>query len=198
MKLLTIAILSSNRKDLLQATINSLLNTITYPHWELVVYNHDGSIGQGWNSLYKRMQGEYVLMCQDDWFFMEKKWDWLQECIQVLDEVDDLGIIRLRKDNDGQAEESIGKRILFYSEEKKLDFKMRDVACVGGGFTLNPFVCKKALIGKLGEVAGKRKIHGLAEMELRDRYKAFGYKTFKLDNDDGGVCIHIGRGRRCK
>lgn len=184
MKLLTIAILSSNRFDLLQATINSLINTVTYPYWQLVVLNHNGTIGQGWNKLIDSVDGEYVLMCQDDWFFIEK-WDWVQQAIDQLDHDPNAGIVRLRKENDGQNPEIVtGKDLLLR------------VDCIGGGFSMNPFICKNETIDKIGRCQNIQREKGVAEVELRSRYAGLGLNTYKLDNAAKGVCIHIGRGRR--
>ena len=185
MKLLTILILSSNRYDLLGATINSLLNTITYPYWEMIIYNHDESIGKGWNQLRQRINGEYVLWCQDDWYFIEK-WDWIEKAIEILDNNKEVGIVRLRKESDGQNHEKEIKKI-------KNGYL---VNCIGGGFTMNPFIAKKEIMIRLG-VVDERKIHGKAELSIRERYKGK-HETAKLDNPARGICIHIGRGRRIK
>ena len=182
-KLLTILILSSNRYDLLEATIHSFLNTITYPYWEMVIYNHDESIGKGWNELAKRINGEYVLWCQDDWYFIEK-WDWVEKAMKMLDENKDVGIVRLRKNGDGQIEEK---------ETKEIDNGYL-VDCIAGGFTMNPFIAKKETIIKLG-IADEKKVKGVAEISLREKYKGR-YETAKLNNPARGVAIHIGRGRR--
>jgi len=181
---LTIFILSGNRYDLLSATIQSLLNTITIKDWDLVVYNHQDTIGKGWNDLMKRISGDFVLGCQDDWFFTEK-WDWVEKSIKILEDNKDIGIFRFRKDGDGQLKENV-------LEEHK-DFCIVD--CVAGGFTLNPFIARKETILKLGK-APEPKVKGLAEVELRNMYKLLNLKTAKLNNFDKGVCIHIGRGRR--
>jgi len=182
-KLLTILILSSNRLDLLRATISSLTETMIYPHWEMIIYNHDESIGKGWNELIKRIRGEYVLWCQDDWYFIEN-WDWIERAIDILDRDKEIGIVRLRKDSDGQHEEKeIGKVGSGYI-----------VDCIAGGFSMNPFIARADLFKDLGEADETHK-KGVAEISLREKYKGK-YKTAKLNNFARGVCIHIGRGRR--
>ena len=183
-KLLTILILSSNRLDLLRATINSLTETMTYPHWEMIVYNHDGTIGEGWNELIKKINGDYVLSCQDDWYFIEK-WNWVEKAIDILNREKEVGIVRLRKDSDGQHPTKEIRKIGDGSI----------VECVAGGFTMNPFIAKAELFKDLGN-ADERKIKGIAEISLREKYREKKYLTAKLNNPAKGVTIHIGRGRR--
>lgn len=183
--LLSIAILSSGRFDLLEATIHSLLNTMTVPYFELIIFNHRDSIGKGWNYLTERINGEFVLMCQDDWYFMEKC-NWAEICMQVLSKYKDVGMIRLRKNGDGQNEEKV--------VEEFRDHQI--VECVGGGFTMNPGMFRKDTLDKLGNIGSIQIAKGVAELEVRNRWRSLELKTAKLQNPGHGVCIHIGRGRR--
>ena len=192
-KLLSIAILSSGRLDLLEATIHSLLATVKYPRYEMIVYNRNGTIGEGWNHLIGSVRGDYVLMCQDDWYFIggettkKNNYEWVDDAIKVLDNNKEVGIIRLRKDNDGQREEVV--------VEDRGEFSL--VKCSAGGFSMNPFICRKDTLDKIGKVKliGELK-RGIAEGELRKRYYKMGYKTAKINVRSNGVCIHIGKGRR--
>ena len=192
MKKLSIAILSSNRFDLLSATINSLLATLRYPNWEMIIYNRDKGIGEGWNYLTESVSGEYVLMCQDDWFFMER-WNWVEQAMAIVDNKE-FGIVRLRKNDDGQRNE---ERIKFWTYDKEgLKFAFKEIRCKASGFNLNPFVCSREFLKRIGKVSKTGKEKGAAEIQLREKYNARKYKTAKLGNEENGVCIHIGRGRR--
>ena len=102
--------------------------------------------------------------------------------IDILDRDKEIGIVRLRKDGDGQHEEK---------EVEKVGSGYL-VDCIAGGFSMNPFIARAELFNELGK-ADERKIKGVAEISLREKYK---YKTAKLNNAARGVCIHIGRGRR--
>lgn len=192
MKLLSIAILSNDdeRLDLLEATIHSLLSTIKYPRYEIIIYKHEGTIGEGWNYLTDRVNGDYVLMCQDDWYFIggattdKKNEKWIYDAMEVLDNNKDIGIIRLRKSGDGQMLEPL-------REEHEKHF------VIGiGWFSMNPFLCRREVLEKLGKATTPEFRIGIAEGEIRKRYRDMGYKTAKLKVRSEGVCIHIGKGRR--
>ena len=181
---LSICILSHHRRDLLQAVIASLLHTVTVEDFELNILEHSGSVGTGWNNLVYQASGEYLLMTQDDWFFIEK-WDWVQDAIKMLESDEKIGIVRLRKDGDGQVAEKVTEEI----EGGVL------VDCLRGGFTLNAHIARKDTLLKLGKALTKKE-KGIAEVDLRLKYANFQFKTAKLGNAAHGVCIHIGRGRR--
>ncbi len=192
MKLLSIAISAndSERNDLLEATIHSLLATVKYPRYEMLVYKHQGTIGEGWNYLIDNVKGDYVLMCQNDWYFIggattdKKNERWIHDAMRVLDNNKDIGIIRLRKCGDGQNEEP-------FIEERD------DCFVIGlGWFSMNPFLCRKEVLENLGKATTPELKRGIAEGEIRRRYTKLGYKTAKLKVRSKGVCIHIGKGRR--
>jgi len=134
-------------------------------------------------------------MCQEDWYFVGgyaekfKDTNWLHTAISVLNHDKGIGIIRLRKDGDGQNEERDikGKG----TEEYGL------VDCIGGGFSLNPFICKKGLLKDIGYATVPEKKRGIAEGELRTKYRKKRYSTAKLKTlRSRGMCVHIGKGRR--
>jgi len=183
--LLSIIILSSNRFDLLQATIVSLINTITYSNFELIVYNHKGGQAEGWVKLMKMVQGEYVLNCEDDWFFIDGG-DWVQQSIQILDQNPKVGIIRLRKDKDDQTGNTLEKEVDGGSIVKS------------SGFTLNPFIGRtEDLIRMMNDTP---KIHKtFLEYSLKASFSKFQYQVAKLNEyDRKGVAIHIGWQRRVR
>lgn len=214
MKRLSIAILSSNRYDLLRATVNSILDTMTYPEWEMFIFNHNESIGVGWNALAKRVNCDYVMLCQDDWYFMER-WNWAETAVKILSKNKDIGCVRLRKDGDSQQpEEKIGEGVVnVEGEERKFDY----VECHHGGLTFNPCFVRKDVLDNLDMADGTLQ-HGVAMPKIKQQYEKLGYKTVKIINPpikkiDGnelqnelkikresarGVCIHIGRGRRIR
>jgi len=74
--LLSIIVLSSDRLDLLESTLLSLLNCITYPHFELIIYNHQDMQDKGWLKLISMIKGKYVLQTEEDWLYLEKG-DWI-------------------------------------------------------------------------------------------------------------------------
>jgi len=184
-KLLSIIILSSNRFDLLQNTILSLLNTVTYPHFEFIIYNHNAGQTEGWIKLIKMVQGEYVLNCEDDWFFIDRG-DWVQQSIKILDENPKVGIVRLRKDKDGQT----GNKLI-----KKVDCgSIVDTS----GFTLNPFIARtENLVEMIKDNPEISK--SFLEYSLKSSFTKFRYQVAKLDEyDRKGIAIHIGWGRKVR
>jgi len=164
MKLLTILILSSNRYELLETTISSLLETLTYPYWEMIIYNHDKTIGEGRAFLLNKIKGEYVLECEDDWLFLEKG-NWVQDAIEILDNHPEVGMVRLRKKGDGQTN-------VRYLEKIKRGF------ITGGHWTHNPHIIRRSTLLKLRKDAGD-----FQSMECERRFSvAFkGFKTAVLN-----------------
>ena len=186
-KLLSIIILSSDRFDLLSATINSLLATMTYPYWEMIVYNHTGTAGDGWNALLKRINGEYVLNCEDDWIFIQR-WDWIDKAIGILEKHKDVGIVRLHMSGYGRINGQKGVKLVEKIENGHL------IECPKSCFSLNPFITRKETLLEIGK-ARTGWGNNVCEKSLRLRYNKLGFKTATLDNRRMGVCLHTGRGR---
>lgn len=181
--LLSIIILSSDRLDLLQTTISTLISRITYPHWEMIVYNHQGSHEEGLIKLINQAKGEYLFNCEDDWVFIEKG-DWVQGAIAILKEHPEVGMIKLRKDGDGQRcfgiVESINHGYITSDDE----------------YSNNPFIARTADIRKV--LAGIEKPMELyIEKKMVVSFKKTGLKIAKLSGcNKRGVCTHIGWGRQ--
>jgi len=186
-KLLSIIILSSNRFDLLSATVNSLLATMTYPFWEMIIYNHMGTAGDGWNALLERINGEYILNCEDDWIFIQK-WDWVEKAIGILERHRNVGIVRLRMGESGKINGQKGVKIVEKIEGGYL------IECSKSCFSLNPFVARKETLLKIGR-ARTGWGNNVCEKSLGLKYNELEFKTATLDNRRMGVCLHTGRGQ---
>ena len=182
---MSIIVLSSSRFDLLRDTVISLINTITYSHFELIIYNHKAGQAEGWAKLMRMVQGEYVLNCEDDWFFIDGG-DWVQQSIKILDQNPEVGIIRLRKDKDDQTGNISQKEV--------------EGGCIvkSSGFTLNPFIArKKDLIRMMNDIPEIDKV--VLEYSLKSSFSKFQYQVAKLNGyDRKGIAIHIGWQRRVR
>ncbi len=201
--LLSIIILSSNRLDLLQTCVQSLLSHLeTYPHWELIIYNHSASQEDGIMHLASSIKGEYVFTCEDDWFFlpMDSIWGkdlWIQNAIDILNDYPEIKFVKLRQDYDGQAADGRIKRTL-----GKKGF---EIACDTVGF--NPFITKRQifvdLIKEIKEYPVKENIEKkMTKILFRWKHKGIPVQVAKLffnaKWNKRGVCIHTGYGRKLK
>jgi len=184
--LLSIIVLSSDRLDLLESTLLSLLNCITYPHFELIIYNHQDMQDKGWLKLISMIKGKYVLQTEEDWLYLEKG-DWIQDSIKILDEHPEVGMIRLRRDNDGQTNNTV----------------LRDIeegyVVNSSGFSLNPFMMRIEDIQALARDLPSPLI-GSFERELQNLFgKSCPPCVVKLKGYfQKGVAIHIGWGRKIR
>ncbi|HZV00117.1 MAG TPA: glycosyltransferase, partial [Planctomycetota bacterium] len=55
------------------------------------------------DELYRASTGEYVLGLEDDWKCLAATSEWLELAIAILDEHEDVGVVRLRRIDDGQC-----------------------------------------------------------------------------------------------
>jgi len=181
--LLSIIILSSDRLDLLQHTISSLVDKLEYPHWEMIVYNHQGSHEEGLIKLINQANGKYILNCEDDWFFIEKG-NWVEHSITILNENPTVGMVKLRKEGDGQP----GHNVL---EEVKYGVIIDDC-----GYSNNPFIARTADIKKtLSKIPNPMELY--IEKKMVVSFKELGYKVAKLIGyNKNGICVHIGWNRQ--
>lgn len=190
MKLLSIIILSCDRLDLLQKNIQSLIPTINYPLWELIVYNHPKDprpfegLKKGWLKLLDSTKGEYVLSCQDDVYYPDK-WDWVKLSIELLEKYPEVGVINLRKDGDGKM--SGGFK---YVEDCGNCYFVK---CIESCFSLTSCIGKKKVFGNVIKNANLS-AHSL-EKTMRLTYQSLGYKTLRLKCDRNGVASHTGGGK---
>ena len=184
--LLSIIVLSSDRLDLLDLTLLSLLNCITYPHYELIVYNHQAMQDKGWLKLVSMIRGEYVLQSEEDWLYTEQG-DWVQQSIKILDINPKVGMIRLRKDDDGQTGNIVSSDIgggYFVNSS---------------GFSLNPFIMRTKDIQQLAIDMANPLVYNF-ERELQNIFgRSCPPGVVKLKGyHQKGVCIHSGWGRRVR
>lgn len=67
---LTVSILGY-RNNLMQIMVNSLIPHLAkLPDWELMILNHSGTQQEGMNRLATMWNGEFLLFCAEDWFFL--------------------------------------------------------------------------------------------------------------------------------
>jgi len=182
-----VLLLSNNRSDLLAKTLASITPALNGFDYDLVVVNHSGDILQGRKQLCSYLSDEdYVLSLEDDWLCNEENTNWVSKSIGVLEKYSDIGIIRLRRSNDGQKPEIITSE----RDGCKL------ISCWRSGWTSNPHICKRSVYDKLLPVPKKVSNKNGFEQEFAKRYNASGFATAKLSGyRDEGVFIHIGGGR---
>ena len=181
--LLSIIILSSDRFDLLQHTISSLLDRLEYPHFELIVYNHQGSHEEGLIKLINQANGEYLFNCEDDWFFMEKG-NWVARSISILDKNPTVGMVKLRKEGDGQPEHRVIESI------------EHGVIIDDCGYSNNPFIARTSDIQKvLSKIDKPTELY--IEKKMVVSFKESGHQVAKLTGyNKNGVCVHTGWNRQ--
>ena len=183
------------RADLMQETIRSLLPHLTYLHWEMIAYMHEGTQEEAMSHIISTVTGKYILHCQDDWYFYPpspKFPDWIQKSIDVLEKYPDVSCVRLRKEDDQYSGSKIKKEI------------EKDVFEVNAPiFSLNPFIARTEIFREILEEAFKHPIEGnkgeRLELRCKDAAEKFNYKkVVKLNAHRRGFCVHIGYGRKIK
>lgn len=181
------------RRDLLHHTVDTLLSSLDYPHFELLVYNHKGCQGIAFKKLVEMAKGEFLLNCEEDWFFFYKNKNWVKMSIDILTSNPTIGMVRLREDGDGQTG-SGPKR------NAPGGFSIAGGEIVhSSGWTLNPFIAKTARIKDLVRAKGKE-LDACANPEHACK-ELFKDGVAKLALSGRGVVIHSGgdqtiRGRR--
>lgn len=204
--LLSVIVLSCNRLDLLWICLNSLFYHLeTYPDFELIVLNHSATQEEGLFHLLKSVQGEYIMTVEDDWMFLpggvqNKKDQWIQNSIEILEKYPDIKVVKLRQDDDGQSADGRDIRDLFNLKNIKVGTEIR---CSNVGF--NPFIMKmdffKELMEGIKKSSEKTNVRvkfkkTWTEMQLKYNKLKVAKLHFKFKWHRRGVCIHSGYGRR--
>lgn len=184
---LTVSILSY-RPDLLQITVNSLIPHLSkIPDWDMVILNHSGDQQEGMNKLAEMWDGEFLLHCQDDWFFFPQpdlRSDWINWGIEILEKYPEVRYIVLRVDSDRDCSTTTVKEV----EPNGMIIK-------GPGFQLAPFIARTEIVKRVLKVAAENKedvtfpqkcFHAAQELGLNG-------VSAKLKLWDKGSCVHIGR-----
>jgi len=185
---LTVSILGY-RPDLLQITVNSLIPHLSkIPDWDMVILNHSGTQQEGMNKLVEMWDGEFLLHCQDDWFFFPQpdcKSDWINWGIEILEKYPEVRYIVLRVDSDRDCSTTIVKEV-----------EPNGMIVKGLGFQLAPFIARTETVKRVLKVVAEDKEDiTFSRKCFRAAYNlGLNGASAKLKLWDKGSCVHIGRG----
>lgn len=177
-------------------------------HFSLAEYADENmGIGAGLNGLHsaaRKLGARYYLHLENDWECQIPGYDWLLNAVDVLQSNDQVGIIKLRQENDGQYE-MMGANVTNGTAEKYSPWWLRPMpdyvnsefthggvryhyAKVERGYTNNPHILKMEMIKDWcfdDSVQG----YGLEEEKAETRPAREGWATANLEH---GVFKHIG------
>jgi hypothetical protein len=148
------------------------------------------SIGKGFNDLVSQVKTEYVLWAPDDFMFFPNG-DWIQKAINILKYREDVGIIDLRKEKDGESPWMIDSRQFLGDESFFICQRWADRS-----FNLTPFIMRTSDLKKICPLDENDNTGNIAESVGQDNFrKLLGTKMARLDIPFLGVCFHIGWNR---
>ena len=193
--MISIAITSCNRVDLLEKTVKSFFKVNTHPIDRVIIRDDSGMIGvvekietlnlykcevipenqkigqlKSIERIYEQIDSEYILHCEDDWEFYKD--GFIKKGIEILKVNDRIIQVWIRPKSDGVG----------HSPENNL------VAVKGDqtGYTWNPHIKRKKDCIKYSQVGRER--------EIGQYYLDLGYRSAWLTE---GYVKHIGKGRHC-
>lgn len=146
------------------------------------------TIGYGFNRLIEDINSEYVLWTPDDFGFFPNG-NWVEQAINILENRKDIGIIDLRKENDGETPWMIDKRDFIGNQSFFIVQRWADRR-----FNLTPFMMRTDDLKKLIPLNEDDKTGNIAEA---DGYNNWDKKLLmaRLDIPYKGVCFHLGWNR---
>jgi hypothetical protein len=146
------------------------------------------SIGKGFNQLVNSVETEYVLWTPDDFAFFPNG-TWIDKALKILYNRKDIGIIDLRKENDGETPWMVDKREFIEDQSFFLCRRWADRR-----FNLTPFIARTEDIKKILPLNEQDETGNIAEAEGYIRWPQ-GLKLARLDIPFKGVCFHMGWNR---
>jgi hypothetical protein len=209
---ITLCLTACDRNDLLFRTIDSFLNTNSYPIAQWLIKEDSGDIkiaeeikkkypfvniisgknsGQGVSIdlLYNLVTTKYIFHCEEDWYFEGNK-DFIKQSIDILEEFKDVHQVWVRKN----VEMWISKNS--WTKLNNFDFAYIDQNHLDGwnGFSWNPGVrrlsdYKTMFPNGFKEFTKKYRSGAHLEKECMENTKKFNYKAAILKDC---VCDHIG------
>jgi len=199
--MISVAITSCDRLDLLSKTIKSLVNSNSYPVDEIVIRDDSGKpdvlerlknldlyfkcriveenqkIGQlkSIERIYSQIKSEYILHCEDDWEFYKD--GFIKKGIEVLQGNPSIIQVWIRPKSDGSR----------HLVDERLDgFNLVGVRGDQTGYTWNPHVKRKKDCISYSKIGRER--------EIGQYYLDRGFRSAWLTE---GYVRHIGSGRHC-
>jgi hypothetical protein len=188
MKQLTIAFQYGNR-DYIEQICRKFLNESLTGSYEWIQENcTDITIGKGFNKLVDRVKTEYVLWTPDDFAFFPNG-NWVNQSINILKDRPDIGIIDLRKEQDGETPWMVDKRDYIGDQSFLICRRWADRR-----FNLTPFIARTKDIKKILPLNEQDTTGNIAEA---DGYNKWNSKLLmaRLDIPFKGVCFHMGWNR---
>lgn len=157
------------------------------PEWKEVECT-DLTIGQGFNKLIESVDTEYVLWTPDDFAFFPNR-NWVTQSINILKNRPDVGIIDLRKENDGETPWMVDKREFIGSQSFFLCRRWADRR-----FNLTPFIMRTKDIKELCPLIDTDTTGNITEADGYNRWNK-NLSIARLDIPFKGVCFHLGWNR---
>ena len=142
------------------------------------------TIGKGFNQLVSQVKTDFVLYAQDDFGFFPNG-NWVEKAINILENRKDIGIIDLRKENDGETPWMVSKRDYIGDQSFFVCQRWADRK-----FNLTPFMMRTE---DLRNIIPLNKDDTTGNIAEADGYNKFpNLKLARLDITYLGVCFHLG------
>ena len=146
------------------------------------------TIGRGFNELVNRATTEYLLWTPDDFAFFPNG-NWIEQAIDILENRPDIGIIDLRKEQDGETPWMIDKRDYIGDQSFFICRRWADRR-----FNLTPFIARTEDIKKILPLNEQDTTGNIAEADGYNRWDK-NLLMARLDIPFKGVCFHMGWNR---
>jgi hypothetical protein len=148
----------------------------------------DLTIGEGFNLLVSQVKTEYLLWTPDDFAFFPNG-NWMEQSINILENRPDIGIIDLRKENDGETPWMVDKREFIEDQSFFLCSRWADRR-----FNLTPFMARTEDIKKILPLNEQDETGNIAEADGYNKWDK-NLLMARLDIPFKGVCFHMGWNR---
>lgn len=193
MKELSILFQHGGRKKLADICKNFLNESLAYSAYFSKCEEHkldctNITIGKGFNLMVNNCKTEYLLWTPDDFAFFPNE-NWVEQAINILKNRPDIGIIDLRKEQDGETPWMIDKRDFIGNQSFFICQRWADRK-----FNLTPFIARTEDIKKILPLNEEDTTGNIAEADGYNRWPK-DLKMARLDIPYKGVCFHLGWNR---